>query len=87
MKKIIISLMALVALASADQLVKLKVTGMMCPACVKNVKGSLEGVKGVKESAVYLKDGHAEVKADNSVKPEAICDAVKQAGYGCSIAK
>ena len=56
MKKIIISLMALVALASADQLVKLKVTGMMCPACVKNVKGSLEGVKGVKVMQLSKQD-------------------------------
>jgi copper chaperone CopZ len=87
MKKVLLSVLALVAVSSADQLVKLNVSGMTCPACVKNVKGTLAEVKGVKEASVYLKDGRAEVKADNGVKPEAMCDAIKQAGYGCSVAK
>ncbi|MGD9970022.1 MAG: cation transporter [Sulfuricurvum sp.] len=87
MKKVIFLLGALAALSSADETVKLNVSGMMCPACVKNVKGSLESVKGVKESAVYLKDGRAEVKAENGTSPEAMCKAVKEAGYGCSVAK
>jgi copper chaperone CopZ len=87
MKKVLLSLCALVAVASADQLVNLKIEGMMCPACVKNVKGSLSEVKGVKESSVYLKEGKAEVKAADGTKPEAMCDAVKKAGYGCSVAK
>ncbi len=87
MKKVLLSLCALVAVASADQLVNLKIEGMMCPACVKNVKGSLADVKGVNESTVYLKEGKAEVKAADGTKPEAMCDAVKKAGYGCSVAK
>lgn len=87
MKKVLLSLVALAALSQADQLVKLNVSGMTCPACVKNVKESLGDVKGVKESSVYLKDGRAEVKADDSAKPEAMCDAIKQAGYGCKVAK
>jgi periplasmic mercuric ion binding protein len=61
---------------------------MTCPACVKNVKGTLAEVKGVKEASVYLKDGRkAEVKAEMGQNPKAMCDAVKQAGYGCSVAK
>ncbi len=87
MKKVLLTLAAAAAVLSADQLVKLNVSGMTCPACVKNVKESLGEVKGVKESSVYLKDGRAEVKADDSVKPEAMCDAIKQAGYGCKVAK
>ncbi len=87
MKKVLLSLCALVAMASADQLVKLNVSGMTCPACVKNVKGTLNDVNGVKESSVYLKEGKAEVKAADSTKPEAMCDAVKKAGYGCTVAK
>lgn len=87
MKKILLSLMVLVAIASADQLVKLNVSGMTCPACVKNVKGSLNEVSGVKESAVYLKEGKAEVKASDGTKADSLCDAVKKAGYGCSVAK
>ncbi len=87
MKKVLLGLCVLVAAASADQLVKLNVSGMTCPACVKNVKESLGEVKGVKDASVYLKEGRAEVKAENGTKPEAMCDAIKQAGYGCSVAK
>ncbi|WP_310439239.1 cation transporter [Sulfuricurvum sp.] len=87
MKKVLLSLVALVAVSSADQLVKLNVSGMTCPACVKNVKGTLNEVNGVKESTVYLKEGKAEVKTADGTKPEAMCDAVKKAGYGCSVAK
>ena len=87
MKKVLLSLVALVAVSSADQLVNLKIDGMMCPACVKNVKGTLNDVKGVKESTVYLKEGKAEVKTADGTKAEAMCDAVKKAGYGCSVSK
>ena len=87
MKKVLFSLVALVAVSSADQLVKLNVSGMMCPACVKNVKGSLNDVKGVKETTVYLKEGKAEVKAAEGTKAEEMCDAVKKAGYGCTVTK
>ncbi|MDD5717350.1 MAG: heavy metal-associated domain-containing protein [Sulfuricurvum sp.] len=87
MKRFLLVLVALAAAASADQLVNLKIDGMMCPACVKNVKGSLNEVKGVKETSVYLKEGKAEVKAAEGTKPESMCDAVKKAGYGCSVAK
>ena len=87
MKKVLLSLCALVAVASADELVNLKIDGMMCPACVKNVKGSLSEVNGVKDATVYLKDGRAEVKASDGTKPEVMCDAVKKAGYGCKVAK
>lgn len=87
MKKVLLSLVALVAVSSADQLVNLKIEGMMCPACVKNVKGTLNDVKGVKESTVYLKEGKAEVKTADGTKAEAMCDAVKKAGYGCSVSK
>jgi len=87
MKKVLLSLCALVAMASADQLVKLNVNGMMCPACVKNVKGTLNDVGGVKETTVYLKEGKAEVTTADGTKAEVLCDAVKKAGYGCSVAK
>ncbi len=87
MKKTILTIAACVSIVSADQLVKLNIQGMMCPACVSNVKTSLNGVKGVKETTVFLKSGTAEVKADDTTKPAALCDAVKEAGYECSVAK
>ena len=87
MKKTILTIVACVSIVSADQLVKLNIQGMMCPACVSNVKSSLNNVKGVKETTVFLKSGTAEVKADDTTKPAALCDAVKEAGYECSVAK
>lgn len=87
MKKVLLTVLAMVSIASADQLTSLKIEGMMCPACVKNVKGTLNEVKGVNETTVYLKEGKAEVKSADGVKPEAMCDAVKKAGYGCKISK
>ncbi|MDD4854325.1 MAG: cation transporter [Sulfuricurvum sp.] len=87
MKKVLLAIVAIVSITSADQLTSLKIEGMMCPACVKNVKGSLNDVKGVKESSVYLKDGKAEVKSADGTKAETMCDAVKKAGYGCAVAK
>ena len=87
MKKVLLTLGALVTLVSADQLTSLKIEGMMCPACVKNIKGTLNEVKGVSETTVYLKEGKADVKSADGVKPEAMCDAVKKAGYGCKVAK
>lgn len=87
MKKVLLAMAALASIASADQLIKLNVTGMTCPACVKNVKESLGTVSGVKESAVYLKDGRAEVKTADTTKADDLCKAVKDAGYGCKVAK
>jgi len=87
MKKVLLTLGALITLVSAEQLTSLKIEGMMCPACVKNVKGSLNEVKGVSETTVYLKEGKADVKSADGIKPETMCDAVKKAGYGCKVAK
>ncbi|MCX6072886.1 MAG: cation transporter [Campylobacterales bacterium] len=87
MRKILLIAIAMASIASADQLANLKIEGMMCPACVKNVKSALSEVKGVKESAIYLKEGKAEVKVADGTSSESLCDAVKKAGYGCKTAK
>ena len=87
MKKILLAVLTIVSISSADQLVNLKIDGMTCPMCIDDIKGSLGAVKGVTQSTVYLKEGRAEVKAKNDAKPEAMCDAVKKLGYGCSVTK
>lgn len=87
MKKAVWFLMALATLAMADEMTKLSISGMTCPACAKNVKQSLGDVKGVKETTVYLKEGRAEVKSQKGTNPESLCDAIKQAGYGCKVEK
>jgi copper chaperone CopZ len=67
--------------------VKLKVNGMTCPACVKNVKSAAMGVSGVKDAKVYLKDGKAEVVCDDKVKAQDIADAIKKEGYDTQVVK
>lgn len=87
MKKIALILALLASFASADKVVKLDITGMMCPACVSNVKTSLSAVSGVKNTDVFLKSQKAEVTTENAIKPEDLCAAVVKAGYGCKVAK
>lgn len=87
MKKILLALLATVSITSADQLVHLKIDGMTCPMCINDLKSSIGTVKGVTQTTIHLKEGRAEVKAHNDAKPEAMCDAVKKLGYGCSVTK
>lgn len=87
MKKIAMSVLALATLACADQMTKLSITGMTCAGCVSGVKSSVGAVDGVKSTTVYLRDGKAEVTAKEGTKPEALCDAVKKAGFGCKVVK
>lgn len=69
----------------ADQCI-LKVDGMTCGGCVRDVRESLERVDGVKAARVDLKRGEATVAFDLSrVKPEALAKAVEKAGYGCRV--
>lgn len=85
MKKIALAILLAVSAFAADTTIKLKVSGMTCPACVKNVKSAISSVKGVKEAKVYLKDSKAEVTCDSSVKSSDIVDAIKKDGYGAEV--
>lgn len=87
MKNILFAIIAMAAVASADKLVNLNIDGMTCPMCIDDIKGSVGKVKGVKETTVQLKEGRAQVKAQKDAKPEAMCDAVKKLGYGCTVVK
>ncbi len=87
MRKLALSLLLAASVFAADVNVKLKVSGMTCPSCVKNVKNAITSVKGVKEAKVYLKDGRADVVCDESVKPSDIADAIKKDGYGAEVVK
>lgn len=87
MKNILFAIIAMVAVAGADQLINLKIDGMTCSMCIGDIKDSVGKVKGVNDTTVYLKKGRAQVKAQKSAKPEAMCDAVKKLGYGCTVVK
>lgn len=87
MKKIALALLVSLSVFANDVNVKLKVTGMTCPSCVKNVKNAISNVKGVKDAKVYLKDGKADVTCESTTKASDIVDAIKKDGYGAEIVK
>jgi copper chaperone CopZ len=59
--------------------IKLKVTGMTCPHCVKSVTQALQEVDGVDKVEVSLEQADALVTGSANV--EQLIAAVKQAGY------
>lgn len=87
MKKVLIAMIAMITIASADKLVNLKIDGMTCSMCIGDIKSSVGKVKGVNDTTVYLKEGRAQVKAQKGAKPDAMCDEVKKLGYGCTVVK
>lgn len=69
-----------------EEIIKMETTvisieGMMCEHCEAHVKKALEGVSGVSEVMVSLKDKKATVTSPDWVNKEALVSAVKEAGY------
>lgn len=62
----------------------LKIEGMMCEGCVKNVKESLEKVDGVSFVDVNLKKGTATVEHSGTTDEKLIA-AVVDAGFRASV--
>lgn len=62
--------------------IELSVNGMMCEMCVKHVTKALEGVSGVANVSVSLKEKSAVVTGENLSK-DALIKAVVDAGYEC----
>ncbi len=66
----------------------LTISGMTCEHCRKTVEDALMGVAGVWAAAVDLRRGSAEVQCDRArVRPDALVDAVKAAGYSAEVAE
>ena len=60
----------------------LKVSGMSCEHCVKAVKDALDGIAGVKDVVVSLKDGMVSFSHDPALAPvETIKTAITDEGY------
>lgn len=61
---------------------RLIVDGMHCENCVKGLNAVLsEDVEGVKVLDISLDGGYADVDVDDTVKDEAIKDAVEDLGF------
>ena len=62
--------------------VTIKVEGMSCGGCVKNVTGVLKALPGVEEVQVSLENACATVRHDPAQTPvEALRAAVEDAGF------
>ena len=66
------------------KMIKLKVSGMMCPHCEARVKAALEAFEGVCAEVNYKTD---EAIVSGNVSQEMLIEAVKMQGYECSIAE
>ena len=61
----------------------LKVTGMTCDGCTRNVTQALKVIAGVNDVQVSLSAGEATVQYDERLtSPGQLKTAVKDAGYG-----
>jgi copper chaperone len=60
----------------------IKVGGMSCQGCVKNISGVLSGMAGVASAEVLLEAGEARVAFDpQAVTRDALVNAVEDAGF------
>ncbi len=60
----------------------IKVGGMSCQGCVKNITGVLTGLAGVESAEVALEAGEAKVSYDPAVVGrEALKAAIEDAGF------
>jgi copper chaperone len=60
----------------------IKVGGMSCQGCVKNITSVLSGMAGVSSADVSLEAGEARVAFDpQTVTREALVNAVEDAGF------
>ena len=63
---------------------QLKVTGMMCQACVSHVVRALQAVNGVRQATVDLSGGNATVRHEGA-DLGALLRAVDEAGYEAQV--
>ena len=62
--------------------VSIKVAGMSCGGCVRNVTGVLKALPGVSEVKVTLEDAQAEVTYDPAqISVERLREAIADAGF------
>ncbi|WP_420753567.1 heavy-metal-associated domain-containing protein [Rhodococcus sp. O3] len=58
-----------------------RVEGMTCGHCVSAVREEISAIPGVSEVDVNLETGTVVVTSDTELDPQAVADAVDEAGY------
>ena len=67
--------------ASTSQTLGIPISGMTCASCVGRVEKAIRTVEGVQSVAVNLATERAQVTAAPGTKPEAVLNAIRNAGY------
>ncbi len=80
MKKVLLTLLAIVSFSYAEKVLVIDVEGMTCEMCPIAVKKSISKVKGVKWVVTSLKNQMAVVVVDDYVKDEDILMSISLAG-------
>jgi copper chaperone len=57
------------------------VTGMTCAHCVASVTEELRGIPGVSDVRIDLSTGAVSVVSETPLAPEAVAEAIDEAGY------
>ena len=60
---------------------ELRINGMMCMHCQKNVERALGGIDGVESVTVNLDAGTATVKCKNDIPDDTFDKVITEAGY------
>lgn len=63
----------------AETITQFHVSGMKCEGCVSNAKNAVSKVMGVEDAEFDLAAGTASISGN--VDPQAICQALTEAGY------
>ncbi|MBR7989370.1 copper-translocating P-type ATPase [Burkholderia cenocepacia] len=71
--------------SAALQTIELNVDGMHCGGCTGRVQRALAAVPGVVDAAVDLDAHTATVKAQETVEPDRLVDAIREAGYRAAV--
>ncbi|MCW3699512.1 heavy metal translocating P-type ATPase [Burkholderia cenocepacia] len=71
--------------SAARQTIALSVDGMHCGGCTGRVQRALAAVPGVVDAAVDLDAQAATVTAQDTVEPERLVDAIREAGYHAAV--
>jgi copper ion binding protein len=66
---------------STSQTLGIPISGMTCASCVGRVEKAIRAVEGVQSVAVNLATERAQVTAAPGIKPEAVLNAIRNAGY------
>ena len=72
---------------TAQEAIRIPVTGMTCAACQSRVQRTLQKQSGVADASVNLMMQNATITFDpQAVSPQQLVEAIRDSGYGAALA-